>query len=93
MTTPNQKPFSESGTSPPSISEIRHERFNRLFPDRVEKLINALRIVGHCSKSHCERNQELTEKAFILIARQFEEVAKSFGVSFQITVKTEEVAS
>lgn len=88
----NQKPFSESGTSPP-IKETRRQRFNRLFPSRVEKLIDALRILEHCSKPYYDRNQVLTEQAWFAIGKEFEYVAKSFGVSFPLTVEVEEVQS
>lgn len=92
MRASNQKPFSESGTSPP-LKETRRQRFNRLFPSRVEKLIEALRILEHCSKPHCDRNQVLTEQAWIAIGKEFEHVAKSFGVTFQVTNSVGEVQS
>ena len=38
--------------------------FRRLFPGRVDKVIKALRVVEHCSKSHCEFDPELVTKCW-----------------------------
>jgi len=69
----------------------KREAFNRLFPKRVEKLCDALRVVEHCSKSHMERNQELTEKVWIELAKQFQRVAHSFDVEFQVKLNNTEI--
>ena len=62
------------------------ETFRRLFPGRVEKLIKALRVVEHCSKSHCEFDPELVTKCWTQIALCFMEVAASFGVELHVTI-------
>lgn len=62
------------------------ETFRRLFPGRVEKLIKALKVVGHCSKSHCEFDQALVTKCWTQIALCFMEVASSFGIDVRVTI-------
>jgi len=64
----------------------KREAFNRLFPKRVEKLIDALRVVEHCSKPHMERNQDLTKRCWIEIAKRFEEVAAEFEIDWTVTL-------
>jgi len=73
--------YTESGSSPPSARQERRARFNRLFPARVEKLRQSLRVLENCSKSHCLRNKQLTDRAWYLIAKEFQYVAKSFDVN------------
>ena len=69
----------------------KREAFNRLFPKRVEKLCDALRVVEHCSKSHMERNPELTRKVWIELAKVFKRVACAFEVNFCVTVDGVEI--
>ena len=69
----------------------KREAFNRLFPKRVEKLCDALRVVEHCSKSHMERNQELTEKVWIELAKHFQRVAAKFDVEFRVQLNGPEI--
>ena len=65
--------------------------FNKLFPERVEKLIDKLRVLEHCSKPHMERNQELTEKVWIELAKHFKRVAHKFGVKFKVQLNNTEI--
>lgn len=65
--------------------------FNKLFPDRVEKLLNALRVIEHCSKPHMERNPDLTKRCWIEIAKRFEEVAAEFEIDWSISLDGKDI--
>lgn len=44
------------------MTETKLETFQRLFPGRATKVLDTLRIAGHCMKSHMEADTELTDK-------------------------------
>lgn len=65
----------------------KKDRFSRLFPDRVKRLIKALDIVDNCSnKSGYEFDEDLVTRCWIEIAKQFEYAAQNFDVDFQVTL-------
>ena len=73
------------------MSEKR-DRFSRLYPARVEKLIKTLEIVENCSnKSNYEFDEDLVKRTWIEIGKQFEQVSKAFDVDFQITLDGQEL--
>lgn len=42
-------------------AETKLETFQRLFPDRAEKVLNAIRVASHCMKPHMEADTALTD--------------------------------
>ena len=63
----------------------KKERFSRLFPKRVEALIEKLNILDHCSnKSSYEWSDDLVKKCWIEVAKQLQSSAKCFGVEMII---------
>jgi len=73
------------------IEAKKREQFARIFPPRVDKLIDSLRILSHCSKSHCAWDQDLVTRTWIEIGRHFAITAKMFGVSFEIQVDGKDI--
>ena len=70
----------------------KRDRFSRLYPARVEKLIKTLEIVENCSnKSNYEFDEDLVKRTWIEIGKQFEQVSKAFDVDFQITLDGQEL--
>lgn len=65
----------------------KRDRFSRLYPARVQKLIKALEVVENCSnKSNYEFDEDLVKRTWIEIGKQFEQVSKAFDVDFQVTL-------
>ena len=76
----------------PESIEQKRKRFGKLFPDRVERLLSGLRILGNCSnKSNYDWNQDLVHDAWVQIGIFFCETAQAFGVKFELMVDGEEV--
>ena len=70
----------------------KKERFSRLFPKRVETLIDKLKILENCSnKSSYEWTEDLVQKCWIEIGKRLQTTAKSFGVEMIIHVNGKNV--
>ena len=55
----------------PQSVEEKTTRFKKIFPPRVEKLIDGLRLLGNCTnKSNYEWNKDLVKRAWIEIEHQ-----------------------
>ena len=75
---------------PQSLPEKR-QRFARMFPPRVEKLIDQFRVIGNCSsKSNYDYNPELVAKVWVHILDAMAGAAELYGlkIDFQINGKT-----
>jgi len=69
------------------MTNPKRERFSRLFPDRVKKLLKSLEILENCSnKSNYEFNEDLVQRSWIEIGKQFEMVARSFDMDLHMTL-------
>ena len=65
----------------------KRERFSRIFPNRVKKLVKALEILENCSdKRNYEFNQDLAQRSWVEIGKQFEQVAQAFEMDLHITL-------
>lgn len=74
----------------PQSVEEKTTRFKKIFPPRVEKLIDGLRLLGNCTnKSNYEWNKDLVKRAWIEIAKQFEAAAKLYDVKFEVKIDGE----
>lgn len=70
----------------------KRERFSRLFPARVTKIRDQLRILGNCSnKGSYDWDQPKVNMFFALILQEFITLAKSFGVQVSAQVDARDV--
>lgn len=70
----------------------KRERFSRLFPSRVEKLIKQLVVLSNCSNtSSYEFDTKLVHRCWVEIAKQLQTTAKSFGLDMVISVNGKNV--
>lgn len=68
----------------PKVAE-RRDRFARIFPPRVEKLVKSLDVLTNCSsKSSYDWTPDLVQRAWLEIAKQLSTAAKSFGLDLEI---------
>ena len=75
-----------------STPSEKKERFSRLFPPRVEKLIKQLDVIANCSnKSTYEFDTDLVQRCWIEIAKQLQITAKCFGLDMIIHVNGKNV--
>ena len=70
----------------PKTAEKR-ERFSRIFPARVEKMVKTLELLCNCSnKSSYDWTPDLVKRAWIEIAKTLQTAAKSFDLNLIITL-------
>ena len=68
------------------------ERFKSIFPKRVEKIRDHLRILGNCSaKNNYQWDQAQVTRLFGALIRKFIETADKFGVTITAQVDGIEV--
>ena len=78
----------------PQSLEERTDRFARIFPHRVEKLVKSFDLLGNCtSKSSYAWDDQLVRKVWVHILVAVTETAKSYGLSVEFTVDGLESAS
>ncbi len=69
------------------MNTLKKERFSRIFPSRVEKLRDQLRILGNCSnKTNYQWNEKQVTMAFALLMREYITIAKLFNITITCTV-------
>ena len=69
------------------MGTCKQERFSRLFPTRVDKLRDQLRILGNCSnKDNYQWNEKQVTLAFALLLREYITIAKQFNITITCTV-------
>ncbi len=72
------------------MDTLKKERFSRIFPSRVEKLRDQLRILGNCSnKTNYQWNEKQVTLAFALLMREYMTIAKLFNIT--ITCKVNDI--
>ena len=70
----------------PKTAEKR-DRFARIFPPRVEKLVKSLDVLCNCSsKSSYDWTPDLVKRAWLEIAKALATAAKSFDLDLNITL-------
>ena len=70
----------------PKTAEKR-DRFARIFPARVEKLVKSLEVLLNCSNtSSYDWTPDLVQRAWVEIAKTLQTAAKSFGLNLVITL-------
>lgn len=74
------------------MTNDKRDRFSRLYPDRVKRLIKGLEVLENCSnKSNYEFDEDLVKRTWIEIGKQFEQVSRAFDVDFQVTLDGKEL--
>ena len=67
------------------------ESFKRLFPKRVERIAEAVRILGNCASRNYEYDQDQVMRAFGALFREYIKCADLFGVTVTAQVDGIEV--
>ena len=71
----------------------KRDRFARLYPDRVKKLIKSLEILTNCSnKSNYEFDEDLVRRTWIEIGKHFQLAAAEFDTDFTVLLNGANVA-
>ena len=69
------------------ITESKRQKFARIFPARVQKIRDQLRILGNCSsKSNYDWEQEKVNRFFAYMLQEIITLSRSFGVEVNATV-------
>lgn len=72
--------------------EEKRDRFKRIFPPRVEKLVDQFRLLENCtSKSNYEWDTDLVKRSWIEIAKCLQVTAQSYDLELEITLDGDEV--
>ena len=69
----------------------KRDRFSRVFPSRVEKIRDALRILGNCSSNNYEWDESKVKQCFGLLFRQFIKTAELFGLTVTAQINGTEI--
>jgi hypothetical protein len=73
-------------------SAEKRDRFGRMFPARVEKLVKQLDLLTNCtSKSNYEWSEDVVKRAWIEIAVAFQETAAAYDLELDISLNGDEV--
>ena len=73
-------------------TESKRQKFARIFPPRVQKIRDQLRILGNCSsKSNYEWDPDKVNLFFAYILQELITLARSFGVEVNATVQNKNV--
>lgn len=71
---------------PQSVAE-KKRRFARMFPPRIEKLVDQFRMIGNCSaKSSYEFNKETVAKVWVHVLDAMVGAADSYGLKLTFTI-------
>ena len=70
---------------------VKRDRFSRVFPSRVDKIRDALRILGNCSSNNYEWDESKVKQCFGLLFREFIHTAALFGITVTAQVDGTEV--
>ena len=72
----------------PQSTKEKADRFSRMFPPRVEKLIDQFRVIGNCSNpSNYHFDREAVTKVWVHILRAVANSAKEYGLNVQFTIQ------
>ena len=72
--------------------ELKKDRFRRIFPPRVDKLRDQLRILGNCSNKHnYEWDSSQLQRFFAYILIEFVSCARCYGINVTATVDHKDI--
>ena len=69
----------------------KRDRFSRVFPARIDKIRDALRILGNCSSNNYEWNEGQVKQCFGLLFREFIHTAALFGLAVTAQINGTEI--
>jgi hypothetical protein len=73
-------------------TESKRQRFSRIFPARVTKIREQLRVLSNCAnKSNYDYDQSKVNLFFAYILQEFITLAKLFGVEVKAEVNNKDV--
>lgn len=76
----------------PQSSAEKRDRFKRMFPPRVEKLVDQFRLLENCtSKSNYEWNEDLVKRAWVEIAKSLRATCKAYDLELTVMLNGDEV--
>ena len=71
---------------------VKRDRFNRMFPARVQKIRKSLETLGNCSaKNNYEWDESKVKQCFGLLFRQFIKTAELFGLTVTSQINGTEI--
>ena len=71
---------------------VKRDRFNRMFPARVQKIRKQLETLGNCSaKNNYEWDESKVKQCFGLLFREFITTAALFGLTVTAQVNGTEI--
>ena len=76
----------------PQSSAEKRDRFARMFPPRVEKLVKTMSLLKNCtSKKDYEWTKDTVQRAWVEIAKALRETAKAYDLELDISLNGDEV--
>ena len=73
-------------------SEEKRDRFKRMYPPRVEKLVDTMRLLENCTaKSNYEWDEDLVKRSWIEIAKRLQETAAAYDLKLDISLNGDQV--
>lgn len=68
-------------------TQEKRSRFARMFPPRIEKIVDQFRMIGNCSvKSNYDYDKEKVAKVWIHVLDAMCEAGEKYGLSFSFTI-------
>lgn len=65
----------------------KRSRFARMFPPRIEKIVDQFRVIGNCSsKSNYDYDPEKVAKVWIHVLDSMVDAAEKFGLKLHFTI-------
>jgi len=76
----------------PQSSAEKRDRFKRMFPPRVEKLVKQFALLENCtSKKDYEWTEDTVKRAWIEIAKSLRTTAKAYDLDLEISLNGDEI--
>ena len=76
----------------PQSSAEKRDRFARMFPPRVEKLVDQFRLLENCTaKSNYEWTEDTVKRAWVEIAKALRQTAKAYDLELDISLNGDQV--
>lgn len=73
-------------------SEEKRDRFARMFPPRVEKLVDTMRLLENCTaKSNYEWDEDLVKRSWLEVAKRLQETAAAYDLKLDISLNGDQV--
>lgn len=71
----------------PQTVKQKQERFGRVFPERVERLVKTVELITNCSnKSNYDWTEDTVKKAWVHLLIKVSRAASAFGLKVSFTV-------